>query len=107
MFARRLLSSSGWLSKQASVARPDSVNRWTMVLPAFATHLAIGSPYGWSIASEYLTREQGFVVSAAADWSFSEAALPLSLVFATQGIVAALIGSWQMKVGPRLSMLVA
>jgi MFS family permease len=78
-----------------------------MVLPAFATHMCLGSPYGWSAVSGTLAREIGFAVPAADDWAFSEVTLPLSLVFALQGIAAAAGGKWQMKVGHRIAMLVA
>jgi hypothetical protein len=33
--------------------------------------MSIGSPYAWSIMASTLTRENGFVVSAASDWSLS------------------------------------
>lgn len=78
-----------------------------MVIPAFATHMCIGSPWGWSVMSGPLSRELGVAASSALDWSFSETTLPLSITFAMQGITAALGGKWQMKVGPRKAMFVA
>jgi hypothetical protein len=57
--------SSGFLSPQSCYASPSFRNRWLMVLPAFATHMCIGSPFAWSIISATLAREHGFVVSAA------------------------------------------
>lgn len=51
-----------------SQAAPDYTNRWAMVAPAFLTHMCIGSPWAWSVMSGTLTRELGFVASAAGDW---------------------------------------
>jgi MFS family permease len=87
--------------------KDSKISRWAMIAPAFATHMCIGSPYGWSSISGTLAREVGFVSAAAEDWSFSEVAFPLSLVFALQGIAAAIGGKWQMKVGPRIAMMTA
>jgi len=39
------------LGPQSCVAS-STTNRWTMFLPAFATHIALGAPYGWSAVSE-------------------------------------------------------
>ena len=89
------------------VAPPTFTNRWAMVAPAFATHLCIGSPWAWSAMGDVISREHGFVVSAASDWSLAEATAPLSIVFMLQGIGAAVAGPWQLKVGPRKAMAVA
>ena len=88
-------------------APPSFTKRWLIAIPAFATHMCIGSPWGWSVMSGPLTRELGFVSSCAADWSFSETTVPLSITFALQGIAAALGGKWQIKVGARKAMFVA
>lgn len=92
---------------QTVEAKPSFTNRWAIVVPAFLTHMCIGSPWAWSAVSGTLAREYGFVTSAAADWSLSETTFPLSLVFGMQGISAAFAGKWQMKVGARLAMTVA
>jgi MFS family permease len=78
-----------------------------MALPAFGTHMCIGAPFAWSLMADTLTRELGFVASAAADWSLYEAALPLSMVFVMQGLTAALFGKWQLRVGPRKALAAA
>eukprot|EP00501_MAST-03F_sp_TOSAG23-6_P000087 GSMAST32.ASY1.ANO1.89.1 assembled CDS len=93
--------------KSSYVASSDFKSGWTMAIPAFATHMCIGSPYGWSAMSESLQRELGFVVSSASDWSLYECTMPISLVFAGQGISAALAGKWQIKVGPRVAQATA
>ncbi|CAM9425047.1 unnamed protein product [Hapterophycus canaliculatus] len=95
------------MSKESCVASPDFTNRWAMVAPAFLTHMCIGSPWAWSVVSGTISNEMGIVSSAAGDWSMAEATLPMSIVFATLGVGAALGGSWAYKVGPRLSMSVA
>lgn len=78
-----------------------------MVIPAFLTHLSIGSPWAWSVIVGSLIREKGFVVSASLDWTLAQATFPLSLIFFFQGLSAALAGSWQMKAGTRASMALA
>jgi MFS family permease len=92
---------------QNSFAKESFKSRWLMVVPAFLTHLSIGSPYGWSVLASTLVREQGFVISAAGDWTLSAATFPLSLIFATQGLVAGLVGGWQIKNGVRASIALA
>lgn len=82
-------------------------NRWLMVVPAFATHMCIGSPYAWSIMADTLTREIGFVAPVAADWPLMEAAFPLSLVFVMLGVGGTAFGKWQLRVGPRKAMACA
>ncbi|CAM6000693.1 unnamed protein product [Sphagnum balticum] len=78
-----------------------------MVVPAVMTHICIGSPYAWSLMADVITRDAGFVASAASDWGLGEAALPLSIVLGTFGLSATLFGKWQLKVGPRKSMAYA
>ncbi|CAM9220897.1 unnamed protein product, partial [Laminaria digitata] len=95
------------MGKESCVASPDYTNRWAMVAPAFFTHMCIGSPWAWSVLSGTLSRELGVVSSAAGDWSMAEATFPLSIVFALQGIAAAVGGKWALDVGPRLSMSIA
>lgn len=91
----------------SNVASPDFKSRWLMVVPAFATHMAIGSPWAWSMMADVLTREQGFVAPAVGDWSMMESAYPLSLVFLVLGLSASVVGKWQMKVGARHAMAMA
>lgn len=78
-----------------------------MTIPAFATHMCIGSPYAWSVMSATIALEYGFVTSAASDWTFMQVTAPVSIVFAFQGLMAALFGKWQMRVGTKTAMLVA
>lgn len=91
---------------ESNVANENFKARWLMVVPAFATHMCIGSPYAWSLMGDGITRELGFVASAAGDWTLMEAAFPLSIVFLMQGLGAAIAGSWQQKVGARTSMAI-
>ena len=78
-----------------------------MIVPAFATHMAIGSPWAWSIMADVITREKGFVTSAAADWTLMESAFPLSIVFLVLGLSASAVGKWQMRVGARHALAMA
>ncbi|CAM9336130.1 unnamed protein product [Choristocarpus tenellus] len=95
------------MGRDSCVASPAFTNRWAMVVPAFATHMCIGSPWAWSVMSGTISCELGVVTSAAGDWTMAEATFPLSIVFALQGIAAAVAGKWALEVGPRLSMAVA
>ena len=96
-----------FLGKDTNIAPPTFDKRWLMVAPAFFTHMCIGSPFGWSVMADQLTREFGVVASSSGDWTLMSAAMPLSLVFAANGLSAALMGKWQMKVGPRKALAVA
>jgi MFS family permease len=69
------------------------------------THLCIGSPYGWSILGDAITRQVGVVASATSDWTLAETAMPLSINFATLGLTAALAGSWQVRVGDTKALM--
>lgn len=100
-------SSSGMFSLESNIASKDFDNRWLMAIPAFATHMCIGSPWAWSVVASQASLEQGFVAPAAADWSMVETALPLSIVFLMQGISASAFGKWQQKVGARRAMATA
>jgi len=95
------------LGVDTNIASPTFKTRWTMVAPAFFTHMCIGSPFGWSVMADQLTREYGFVAASSADWTLMNAALPLSLVFAANGLAAGTMGKWQMKVGVRKAIAVA
>lgn len=96
-----------FIGKDTNIASPTFDKRWLMVAPAFFTHMCIGSPFGWSVMADQITREFGVVASSSGDWTLMNAALPLSIVFAGNGISAALMGKWQMKVGPRKAIAVA
>lgn len=93
--------------KESNSASPSFKNRWAMILPAMMAHMCIGSPYAWSVMGDQLTRQNGFVASAASDWSLMQAALPLSIVFACHGVTASIAGKWQLKVGPRKALAAA
>jgi len=100
-------SKAGLLDKvygQESNEASPTTNRWSMFLPAVLTHVSLGAPYGWSAISSALSREHGFVVSAASDWSLELATYPMSIILAAGGISAAMMGKWQLKAGVRKSM---
>jgi hypothetical protein len=56
-------------------------------------------PHGWSTPRHPANNRR--------DWTFSQVALPMSIVFVTQGLVAASFGKWQMSVGPRAAIAVS
>ena len=91
---------------ESNIANEKFKGRWAMIAPAFLTHMCIGSPYAWSMMADAITREYGFVAPSFADWTLMEAVIPLSLVFMFHGLSASVLGKWQLKVGPRKSMMV-
>jgi MFS family permease len=109
--ASRALSSSSSTSSffdtslESNVADANYEGRWKMIIPAVCTHLCLGSPWAWSLVADSVTRELGFVAPAANDWSLYECAAPLSMIFLTQGVIAGMLGKWQIKVGMRRSLL--
>jgi len=95
-----------YMGPESSIASKDSkISRWSMFVPAFATHICLGAPYGWSAVSSSLAKEYGFVVSSSADWALDLCTYPMSMMIASGGICAALFGKWTMKVGTRRSMV--
>jgi MFS family permease len=59
------------------------------------------------MVADVITREYGFVTSAAADWTMMQSSMALSIVFASFGLSASLLGKWQLKVGARKSIAYA
>ena len=84
----------------------EKTNRWSMFVPALATHISLGAPYGWSAISGTLAREYGFVAAGTEDWSLTLATYPMSIILAVGGLSAAAAGKWQLKVGVRKAMAV-
>ncbi|XP_075256815.1 putative MFS-type transporter YhjX [Convolutriloba macropyga] len=93
-----------YLGPKSVVANEKFKARWLMAVPPFLAHLCIGAPYGWSAVAGHLSKEYGFVCSAANDWTLAQVSLPMSVVFFLHGLSAAALGKWQMKVGPRVAM---
>lgn len=94
-----------YMGPESSIAKPEFKNRWAMFVPAFATHICLGAPYGWSAISAALSREYGFVVSSSGDWALDLCTYPMSVMIAAGGISAAVFGKWTMKVGTRMAMV--
>jgi MFS family permease len=103
---KRSLIDKLW-GKDSSVASEKFSNRWLMAIPAFSTHLCLGAPYAWSLMADLITKENGFVASAATDWTLMQSALPLSIVFVLHGLSGSILGNWQSKVGPRKAIALA
>ncbi len=68
-----------FLSPESAVGTA-STNRWGMFAPAFATHVCLGAPYGWSAISSQLARESGIVASSSADWALDMCTYPMSVM---------------------------
>jgi len=75
-----------------------------MLIPAFATHVCLGAPYGWSSISGQLAREGGVVASCSTDWTLDATTWPMAIMIASGGVSAALLGSWTVRVGVRQAM---
>jgi len=116
LVTRRCLSSDNGNKTKSLLDKyfgPDSglekegtkVNRWKMLIPACITHVCLGAPYGWSAVSSALTREQGVVVSSAADWGLDLATYPMTIMIGGLGVGTALMGKWAAKAGHRRAMV--
>ncbi len=68
------------LGPESAVASPSFSNRWSMFAPAFATHVCLGAPYGWSAISAQLAREDGIVAAASSDWALDACSYPMSVM---------------------------
>ena len=64
----------------AVASDPAKTNRWAMFVPAFATHVCLGAPYGWSAISAALSREYGVVAASSADWVLDQCTYPMSIM---------------------------
>lgn len=77
---------SRWLGPTSATleAAPSSPGfRWAMLAPAFAAHVCLGAPYGWSAISGSLSRHLGFVAPAAGDWGLDLCSYPMSIIVST------------------------
>ena len=52
-------SNGGILGLDSNVASENFKGRWLMAVPAFLTHMCIGSPWAWSLMADVVTREVG------------------------------------------------
>lgn len=50
------------IGEESNVASESFNNRWLMAVPAFATHMCIGSPWAWSIMADVCTRQIGLLL---------------------------------------------
>ena len=77
------------------------------MVPAFATHLCVGTAWAWSAVADTITREAGFVAAASADWTLAESLQPMPLLFCFFGLTSATAGAWQARVGERKALSLA
>jgi hypothetical protein len=52
----RFIIKNGFLLDTGTLIDGIVIFRWSMFVPAFATHVCLGAPYGWSAISAHLTR---------------------------------------------------
>ncbi|SEA96546.1 L-lactate MFS transporter [Paraburkholderia sartisoli] len=98
--------SSGFFSKQATVAKPG-FSRWMVPPAALAVHLCIGQAYAFSVFNGPLTKVIGITQSAPDDWTLTTLGWIFSLAIVFLGLSAAFAGKWLERVGPRRTMLTA
>eukprot|EP00056_Hartaetosiga_gracilis_P008940 m.128271 g.128271 ORF g.128271 m.128271 type:complete len:723 (-) comp13023_c0_seq1:3216-5384(-) len=84
-----------------TVKDTSSFNRWSLIPPAVAIHLSLGSVYAWSILNSSLTRELGVVSQSSGDWSVVDVVPIFSIICFVHGLSAGVFGKWQERVGPR------
>ena len=87
-------------SKERITASPG-YNRWLVPPASVAIHLCIGSVYAWSNFNAPLTKVQGVLASAPADWTLSQVVWIFTVAIVFLGLSAAFAGKWLEKVGPR------
>lgn len=94
------------LSKERIVAAPG-YNRWLVPPASIAIHLCIGSVYAWSNFNAPLSKVQGVLASAPADWSLGQIVWIFTVAIVFLGASAAFAGKWLEIVGPRMVGTVA
>ena len=94
------------LAKQRIIA-PAGFQRWKIPPASIAIHLCIGSVYAWSNFNPPLTKVQGVLASAAADWTLSQVVWIFTVAIVCLGLSAAFAGKWLEQVGPRMVGTVA
>jgi MFS family permease len=114
-------ASSGWLSRERTVAKPG-FSRWLVPPAALAIHLCIGMAYGFSVfwlplskavgitASVPCPKDLGFIALltvTTCDWKISLLGWTFTLFFVSLGSASALWGGWLERVGPRKGGIVA
>src|SRR5262245_11038737 len=88
------------LAKERIIAQPG-FNRWRVPPASIAIHLCIGSVYAWSNFNAPLTKVQGVLASAPADWTLSQVVWVFTVAIVCLGLSAAFAGRWLEQVGPR------
>ena len=103
-FGKGLLKRLGMLPEQL-VTQDKNFNRYRLVPAAMANHLCLGAIYAWSIFNEPLTRLQGVLAPASADWALGDISLVFSLVMG--GFVwGAVLGKYLDLFGPRATCVI-
>src|SRR5262245_31168399 len=93
-------------AKQRIIA-PAGYQRWKIPPASIAIHLCIGSVYAWSNFNPPLTKIQGVLASAPADWTLSQVVWIFTVAIVSLGLSAAFAGKWLGQVGPRMVGTVA
>lgn len=95
-----------FLSKDRIVASPG-YNRWWTIPAALLINLSIGQAYAFSVFNLPLTRVIGLTEQAPQDWRLTTLGWVFTLAYVFLGLSAGFAGSWQDRVGPRKSGVLA
>jgi MFS family permease len=96
----------GFLSKERILASPG-YNRWWTIPAALLINISIGQAYAFSVFNLPLTRAIGIVQPAPDDWRLTTLGWIFTLAYVFLGLSAGFAGTWQDRVGPRMSGIVA
>jgi MFS family permease len=113
-------SSSGWLDRSSTIAKPG-FNRWLVPPAALAIHLCIGMSYGLSVFWLPLSRSIAgdpnpacktmtlidSLFTTTCNWRVSDLLVTFTIGIVVLGLAAALFGGWLERAGPRKAGLVA
>lgn len=94
------------LHKDRITARPG-FSRWWNIPAALFINLSIGQAYAFSVFNLPLTRVLGVSQSTPDDWRLTTLGWIFTLAYVFLGLSAGVAGSWQDRVGPRTSGVVA
>src|SRR5689334_2995247 len=97
----RLMTAPLTLFAKERIIASSNYNRWLVPPASIAIHLCIGSVYAWSNFNGPLTKVQGVLASAPADWTLKQAVWIFTVAIVVLGLAAAFAGKWLEQVGPR------
>jgi MFS family permease len=80
-----------------------SFPRWVLIPAALAINLSVGQTYAFSVFNVPLTRTLGITAPIDGDWKLTTIGWIFTITYIFLGLSAGLLGTWQDRVGPRIS----